>query len=143
MKLLYLTVLQRVLTEEAEKRLDEYEELEHEELTDSYGRTAEYYSDLGIPKPAELKDKEKELEITDDDYDVIATDCVVKLDNFSMALDSVAEEDYNCTVFLLDGTFVKVAETAEEIDFQIKYLTRTKWEKFKAKIKKLKLWKKE
>lgn len=138
MKRLHLTVLRKELTEAAEKRLEELD-IYDENPKDSNGKTREYYENLGLPVSKEITDKEKLLnggiELTDDDYDFYETECTVNLDNFAMVIDDIEE---GSSLFLSDGTFVNILEDSAEVNAQIWWLTRSKWEKFKEFISSIK-----
>lgn len=137
MKFIHLTGLRKELNEEAQRRLDEWEGDNYEEPVDSDGKNREFYESMGIPVPKEILDKEKNLEkditFTEEDYDSHAVEVLINLDSFSMCIDTIDDEGI---VFLKDGTYCNVLETKQEIYDQIKWETRSFWNKFKQIIKK-------
>lgn len=138
MQILHLTSLQKILTDEAEAKIEAYQE-NSEQVKDDQGRSTEYFIDsLGIQPPKDLLDKEKlldkGLELTEEDYIYLEVDCNIRLSQLSMTQDCV-EEDYVCIVWLKDGTFVQVLQTSAEIEAQIIYLQRNVFEKIRDWIK--------
>jgi len=137
MKFLYLTALRRELNEAAQKRLDEFEDGEdnYEAPKDHNGNSLEFYIENNLKAPDYLKEASKNSEYIqfdlDEDYDVYQVDVIVKLDQFSMAID---DAEGGCVVYLENATNVQVLETAEEVEFQVRYHSRNNWEIFKDYI---------
>lgn len=127
-KRLLLTGYGEVLKESAEKRL---EKQENAVPRCDAGHTREFYQDLDIPEdkiPQSLKDREKELDVEDDDYEEVYTEIMVYLDDIKLA---VTDRDLT-TIFLNDDLTLTVTETVEEIDNYIDWLEMNWWDKFKA-----------
>jgi hypothetical protein len=116
MKVIKLTGIRKELNEAAQKRLNEFEEgyNEFEEPKCSNGKTAEYYENLGIPIPEDLKKKMKDYIDFDEeeDYDYYNVDVFVNSDDFSMAIDDI---EGSCIVFTKSGSYVAVEESAKEV----------------------------
>lgn len=134
MKRLFLTGIKRVLNEEAQKRLDAFEdEDDYAEPTDENGRNAEWYQDLGLPVPDSLKRSAQEYLQFDleKDYDEYEVDITISMKNFVMAVD---HEEYGSTVYLSNGNNVEVIEDNSDINAQIWWNSRSKWEIFKENV---------
>lgn len=125
-KYLLLTAMQKDLTEEAQKKIDDFEDNE-EEPKDSYGRTAEHYEDLGIPIPKELIDKGKtssKLELNDEDYEYSASDALIDLNQFKFCVDIDEDPEEGAIIYLKENMSMSVLESSAEIYSQIRYLNR-------------------
>lgn len=131
MKFLYLSALRRELNEAAQKRLDAFEDGEdnYEAPKDHNGNSLEFYIENNLKAPDYLKEASKNSEYIqfdlDEDYDVYQVDVIVKLDQFSMAID---DAEGGCVVYLQNATNVQVLETAEEVEFQARYHSRSNWQ---------------
>lgn len=135
MKLLYLTMYRRVLNEEAQKRLDDYEDEDYIEVRDEHGRTSEWYEEAGIPIPPDLLRREKEmnkgLEFEDADYDDVYAECAIRPEEITMFTGTA---DGDSVVYLKNGTYVNVEEDTDEIGAQLWWLNRNWWEKLKEQV---------
>lgn len=130
MKRLFLTGIKRVLNEEAQKRLDEFDDEDYDdEPVDEYGRNAQWYDEAQIPIPESLKDKRKDYLQFDieNDYDAYLIDITVNEAKFVMAVD---HEDEGSTVYMSNGTVIEVVEDTLEINGQIWWNNRNLWQKF-------------
>lgn len=129
---LSLTGIGEVLTEAAEKKLEKGES--YQIPTCSNGKTAEWYEDMAIPIPsdleAKLKQKDRGVELEDDDYEAVTSDIILYEDQIKVM---VTDEDFT-TIFLNDGLTITVLETSEEIDYYLDFLHRTWFEKTKDSI---------
>jgi len=129
---LSLTGIGEVLTEAAEKKLEKGES--YQTPTCSNGKTAEFYDDIGIPIPpdleAKMKQKDKGIELEDDDFEAVTSDILVYEDQIKLI---VTEEDFT-TIFLNDNLTITVLETSEEIDFYLDFLQRSWFEKVKNSV---------
>jgi len=135
LKQLYLTVEQKVLNEAAQQRLDQFEDGEDDytEPRDSSGRSADDYESLGLPPSKELIELEKTQTNSirfdlEKDYDFYETDCVIRMSDYVMCIDSV---DGGSVVYLKNGLNVEVLEESDDILAQIWYQNRSWWEKIK------------
>ena len=120
-KRLFLTGFGEILKESAEKRL---ENQENAVPRCDAGHTREFYEDLNVGEdriPQELKDREKALEVEDEDFEEIYTEIMVYLDDIKLA---VTDRGLT-TVFLKDDLTITVTETADEIDSFIDFLEMT------------------
>lgn len=133
MKRLYLTATKRVLNESAQKRLDEFN---YDEPTDSEGRSADWYADMNLPIPKDLKQSEHIEFDPDTDYDEYEVDVIINLEDFTMAVD---EEEYGSTIYLKSGHNIFVIQDTEDINAQIWYYNRGIIQKIKELVNKLKL----
>jgi hypothetical protein len=88
---------------------------------DDFGRDAQYYIDLGIKPPAELKEGNtpKTMDIKKEDYDIIEKTGKVKPSVISFFVDN---EDFGCTLYIDTDFTITVKETAEEVESKIKLL---------------------
>ena len=88
---------------------------------DDFGRDAQYYIDLGIEPPAELKEGNtpKTMDIKKEDYDIIEKIGKVKPSVISFFVDN---EDFGCTLYIDTDFTITVKETAEEVESKIKLL---------------------
>ena len=129
-KRLYLTGVGEVLTESAEKKLEQGNS--NREPTCSNGKNEEWYLDMGIPIPKDLEEKlnqqDKVIKLEDDDFEEIYTEIMVYLDEIRL----VVTDRGLTTVFLKDDLTITVTETSDEIDSYIDYLEMTKWEHLKV-----------
>ncbi len=126
---LSLTGIGEVLTESAEKKLEQGESFKVP--TCDNGQTADWYEDMAIPIPPELEKRLKEqnngVELEDEDFEQVTSDIVVYEDQIKV----MVTDDEFTTIFLQDGLTITVLETSEEIDFYLDFLTRTWWEKLR------------
>jgi len=120
------------MTEEAEKKLEAYEQESWEEPVDNNGKNKDYYDSLGLPAPKELIEREKNIdkgiEITDEDYHWFETECSIRLSKYVMCIDDAEE---GSIIYLSNGTHVSVLEDSDDVNAQIWWLTRSRWEKIK------------
>ena len=148
MKRLYLTAVITVPSEEGQKRIDEALEKQNfsmiqEVFRDEHGHTREFYEDVAGKVPKGFAELEKEFysknqssEISEDGYMTLAPeeidyaflDFVLPLREFVSVTDTL---EFGSLVKEQDGTITHVQETAEEINFYIEYLNRSKWQIFK------------
>lgn len=126
----------RILTEEAQKRAEEFEDEYYEEPTDSKGWTREKYNDLGMKVPQELIDKEKELskglEFNDEDYEDFYSECAIKPSQIIMTIE---DADGGTTIYLKNGIYVSVEEDVDEVQAQMWRVNRSWWEKAVSAVK--------
>ena len=156
MKRLYLTAVITVPSEEGQKRIDEA--LEKQNLSmiqetvyrDENGKSREDWEDILSGKvPNGFAEAEKEFysanqssEISEDGYmaltpeeiDYAFLDFVLPLREFVSVTDTL---EFGSLVKEQDGTITHVQETAEEINYYIEYLNRSKWQVFKDNINSL------
>ena len=148
MKRLYLTAVITVPSEEGQKRIDEALEKQNfsmiqEVFKDEHGHTREFYEDISAKLPHGFVEAEKEFysknpssEIDENGYmslnpeeiDYAFLDFILPLREFVSATDTL---EFGSLVKEQDGTTTHVQETAEEINFYIDYLNRSKWQIFK------------
>lgn len=148
MKKLYLTAVITVPSEEGQKRIDEALEKQNfsmiqEVFRDEHGHTREFYEDVAGKVPKGFAEAEKEFynttqvsEISEDGYMTLAPeeidyaflDFVLPLREFVSVTDTL---EFGSLVKETDGTITHVQETAEEINFYIDYLNRSKWQVLK------------
>lgn len=125
-----------MLNEEAQKRLEAFEDEEgYSEPKDENGRNSEWYEDLGLPVPDSLKKLPQDYIQFDleKDYDSYDVDITINMKEFVMAID---HEEFGSTVYLSDGSNVEVVEDNDDINAQILWNTRSRWEIFKEWIEK-------
>jgi len=128
---LSLTGVGEVLKESAEKKLEKESSIPR---CDS-GHTREFYEDLNIPEnkiPKELIEREKnqDVELEDDDFEMVTSDIIVYEDQIKF----MVTDDEFTTIFLNDGLNLTVLETSEEIDYYIDFMERTWFDKLKDSI---------
>ena len=147
MKRLYLTAVITVPSEEGQKRIDEALEKESSGIQkvfrDDYGRSRGDYEEMNMRIPSYFDEEEAEFyknspksEISEDGYmtlppeelDYAFLDFVLPMREFVSATDTL---EFGSLVKEQDGTTTHVQETAEEINFYIDYLNRSKWQVFK------------
>ena len=134
MKRLYLTSYTVVPNEKGEekvKKANKQEDGEHIQ-----GSRA-WYESLGVKPPKDLEEDKVEIDsegyvsLNEDEVEVIGSVVIVKLNDFSMVID---DEEFTA-VWLNNGTFVRVQESALEIDFQIDQLNKSFFQKTLSYIK--------
>lgn len=88
---------------------------------DDFGRSAQYYIDLGIDPPEELKQRNspQSLDITKEDYDIIEKTGKVKISIITFFVDN---EDFGSTIYTDTDFTITVKETSEEIENKINIL---------------------
>lgn len=131
MQRLFLTAIKRVLNEDAQKRLDAFDDEDYdEEPRDEHGRTAEFYTDLNLPIPESLKNKQSDFIKFDleKDYDTYEIDVIVNMNDFVMVVD---DEEFGSTVYLSNGNNIQILEDSADINAQIWWNTRSRWQRFK------------
>ena len=125
-KRILLTGVGEVLTESAEKRLEQGDSLARCDA----GHTREFYEDLNVPEnkmPKELLEREKQAVVGDEDYEEVHSEIMVYVDEIKL----VVTDDEFTTVFLKDNFTVTVLETVEEIDFYLDFIERSEFAKLK------------
>ena len=148
MKKLYLTAVITVPSEEGQKRIDEALEKQNfsmiqEVFRDEHGHTREFYEDVAGKVPKGFAEAEKEfyneiqvseidengfMNLDPDEIDCAFLDFILPLREFVSVTDTL---EFGSLVKEQDGTITHVQETAEEINFYIDYLNRSKWQVFK------------
>ena len=149
MKKLYLTAVVTVPSEEGQKRIDEALEKESAGIQnlfkDEKGRTrSDWETILGDEKvpdwfaeeEAEFYKSSSKSEISEDGFmhldpdeiDYAFLDFILPLREFVSVTDTL---EFGSLVKEQDGTITHVQETAEEINFYIDYLNRSKWQALK------------
>src|SRR6187402_1122487 len=123
---LYLTGIGEILTESAEKKIEQGES--HKIPTCDGGKTADWYEDMALDIPPELEERlkvqDKGITLEDEDFEETYSQVVVYEDQIKFIV-----TDYTGTTVFLDGDIsVTVTETADEIDEYLDYLHRTEWE---------------
>jgi hypothetical protein len=118
MKILKLTATSKVLTREAEERLNA---TDFDEPKCSNGNTREYYESMGLRIPQDLLDAEKEFdELEDEDFEVIRSSFRLPVTEntpfFYIESDDKDTDGANTVVFVVPAYTVRVLETVEEID---------------------------
>lgn len=101
------------------------------------GLTREQYEDLNIPEdkiPQELKDREKEVELDDEeDFEEIYSLVSIYAEDILL----MVTDDLETTIFLRDSDLtISVVETADEIDAYIEYLNLSWFERLKISVSK-------
>ena len=148
MKKLYLTAVITVPSEEGQKRIDEALEKQNfsmiqEVFRDEHGHTREFYEDVAGKVPKGFTEAEKEfyneiqvseidengfMNLDPDEIDYAFLDFILPLREFVSVTDTL---EFGSLIKEQDGTITHVQETAEEINFYIDYLNRSKWQVFK------------
>lgn len=133
MKRLYLTAFELVPNEKGEERVKKANA--KEELGEPEIGSKRWFAEQGIASPKGVEDEEEDepeidaitgfLKLKDDEVDTVETVVIVNLDEFSLAVD----EDTFTTVWTKSGTYIKVLESAYEIDFQIDELNKNIFQK--------------
>jgi hypothetical protein len=131
---LHLTGIGKDLKESAKKKLEKSDGIPR---CDS-GLTREQYEDLNIPEdkiPQELKDREKEVELDDEeDFEEIYSLVSIYAEDILL----MVTDDLETTIFLRDSDLtISVVETADEIDAYIEYLNLSWFERLKISVSKL------
>lgn len=150
MKRLYLTAVITVPSEEGQRRIDEalekqsYSTVQETVYRDEDGKSREDWEDILSGKvPNGFAEAEKEFysknqssEISEDGYMTLAPeeidyaflDFILPLREFVSVTDTL---EFGSLVKEQDGTITHVQETAEEINYYIEYLNRSKWQVLK------------
>ena len=133
-KIIFVTVIGEVLTEEAKKKLDSQDYVEYDDLTCDNGHQRSWYQNMDIPIPQELKDKEKLFnknneELADEDYEQVASIGFFKLSDFKLCVDNTS---IGSTVFLRGGLTLTCEERSIEIYEIIEWEYRSNWTKIKS-----------
>lgn len=119
--MILLTKVRLQLTEEAQLRLDAFEDSLDEDgkiasvHTDHYGRSKEWYEEAGIKVPSEFFEKENVknnyIDFEDSDYE----DKLFQLYIIAKDIEAIEQEDDYTLVHMADKKAWVVLETAEEI----------------------------
>lgn len=134
MKLLEVAIRRAQIKKEYEGKIQELFQ-EQEAPTDENGRGADWYEDMGIEIPKELKQQNPPnvLPITDEFFKFYIKAAFIPLDEISYIAGDVEE---GCEVVLKNGDVVKAIEDEREAYHRIKYLTKqTFWQKLKQLFK--------
>jgi rubrerythrin len=151
MKILYLTAVVTVPSEEGQKRIDEALEKQNlsvvqEVFKDEHGHTREFYEDISAKLPNGFTEAEKEFyskspnsEIDENGYMNLAPeeleyeflDYLVPLKN---VIDVTDTQEIGSIIILKNGMSVHVEETVEHINFMIYMLTMSWWDKLKFRF---------
>lgn len=126
---LSLTGVAEVVTEAAEKKLEK----ENSVPRCDAGHTREFYEDLNVPEhklPKELLEREKGVELEDEDFEQVTSDIVV----YESEIKLMVTDDEFTTIFLQDGLTITVLETSEEIDYYLDYMERNWFEKIRDSV---------
>jgi uncharacterized protein YlzI (FlbEa/FlbD family) len=107
-----LTVVSEVLTEEAEKRLVEYESFDDKE---------DFWEKLGLPNPE--KGGTDTLDFKDEDYKKVEGFASVREDSIDLIIEHDKPKD-GCTVFLDSGKNFIVKQSLNEIE---EIILKNKW----------------
>lgn len=88
---------------------------------DSLGRSAEFFKELGIDVPEDLKDESSQVpfEITKEHYDIEEKMGKIKPRVIDFMVDN---EDFGCVLYVDTDFTITVKETVEEIESKIKLL---------------------
>ena len=134
-KLLKLTGIGEMLTEEAQQRAEKIEPTTFQDIECENGRTREEYENLGIRVPKDLIAKEKAFNaedmFEDEDYEQVASPCTLFLDEL---VGYVASSEGDTVIFTREKYTFNVLETVQEIDMQIEYLQMSFLQKLQLKI---------
>ena len=118
-----VTVITAKLKKEVKNKLIEFGTKTgvFEKDKDDFGRDEQYYIDLGVEPPAELKQDNtpETIDIKKEDYDIIEKIGKVKPSVISFFVDN---EDFGCTLYIDTDFTITVKETAEEVESKIKNL---------------------
>lgn len=135
MKLLEVTIRRAELKEEYEHKIKEMFESVEEEPTDENGKGIDWYEDLGIPIPEDLKQKPSSniFPITDEFFNFHIKTALIPLTEISYIAGDI---DEGCEVILKNGDIIKSIEDEVDILYQIEHLTKQKfWQKLKQLFK--------
>lgn len=109
-------------TEKGQKKLDELNSKSYGQKVDENGRSAEWYEDLGMPVPDELKDNSSEdmevyLTLKDDELSTSYSDTCF---NTKYLIAIVDNQDQGSTLYLDGDIEILAKETEAEINKLIK-----------------------
>ena len=124
MKLIKVKIINEVLNEAGQKKIDALQKSAPEEPRDEYNRTALWYEENSLPCPSELRKKTSEYEnigMEDSDYEYVWSWGYFKLKDFKAVVD---EENGGSTVYSGD-LVLRVVESARQIKNQIEKLSTT------------------
>src|SRR4051812_28544256 len=113
MKLIFVTVLGEILTEEAKKKLNGVSKIE--DITCSDGRSRNWYDTMDMTVPQSLIDNELEFlqkQYRDEDFEKVKEIGFFNLRDFSLCIDNIKE---GSTIFLRSDLKLTVGQSAEEI----------------------------
>lgn len=120
---LNLTGIGEILTESAEKKIEQAEDNVLEPTCEN-GKTLSWYEDMAIKPPKDLENKIKEFEqgvkLEDEDFEEVISDVIVYEDQIKLILEDSTTD--TTTLFLKDGLTVRVLESALEINSYIDYI---------------------
>lgn len=127
---LNFTGVGEVLKKEAEERLQS-EDVDYGEPKCDNGYTVEFYNDLNVDLPQELKDRlksrEKGIELEDDDFEETYSDVMVYEDEIKFYVTDIN----GTTIFLNDDISLSVLETVDDIDDYLDFINRNWLEKIR------------
>lgn len=141
MKLLYLTAIQTVPTEEGQKRIDRaLKKSKSEEDDFAKPGTSRWFKDMGITPPDDLEEEEETDEITEDGFMFMSpeeveyefSDLLLPLKDFGYMQD---DPIYGSILVTQNGDSFHIEETVEEINWYIHYLQRPWYIKIKDYLK--------
>ncbi len=139
-KLLYLSLVSLVPSEKGEAKIKFALEAEQSEE----GYDAEFYDNLGIRPPKDIRDKDApkidengNIHLEPDELEYEFSDCIILLSEFSSA---VEHEELGSVIYTKSGNVFHVEESPEEIFGYILIISRTRWEKFRDYVSSL--WRK-
>jgi hypothetical protein len=117
MKLLFLTSVSQKPTQAGEEKIKKAFKTDKEE-----GLPASWYREQNILPPKELEDNTNGMILlTEEEFEYVFTDCVLKLDDFSSCVD---DEKIGTIIYTMGGEELWVEETSEEIYNYITAITR-------------------
>ena len=153
MKILYLTAVDTVPSEEGQKRIDEALEKENSGIQsifrDDYGRSREDYEEMNLRIPSYFDDEEKEfykanpksgiteegeIFLNQEELEYSFSDYILRLDHF---LDATDDQEIGSIVSTTTGKYIHVEETVEQINLYITYLNLSWFERLKISVSKL------
>ena len=131
MKLLYLTVLNAVPTEEGQKRIEKAVKKNKSSENDEYKQGSKaWYESLGVAVPKDLEEEDSEVdEISEDGYmnlpldeiDYEFSDLIVALEDFSTCEDNPIIGSH---LYTKSGEIFHIEETCEQLFGYIAVITR-------------------
>lgn len=135
MKLLEVSIRRAQLKKEHEGKIKKMFEDSIEELTDDEGRGADWYEDMNLPIPEELKQQPSTniFPITDEFFEFKEKLAYIPVEN----IDYIAGDfEEGCEIVLKKGDTIKSINDEIDIYLQIQYLTKqTFWQKLKQLFK--------
>lgn len=141
MKLLYLTALNAVPTEEGQKRIEKAVKKSKNSDNDEYKHGSKaWYESLGVAVPKDLEEDDEVDEITEDGYmnlpleeiEYEYSDLLLNLDDFSSCEDNPV---FGSHLYTKTGEIFHVEETCEQLFQYITVITRPWHEKISDWIK--------